>query len=129
VEIPITGFLHEHDGLGNEHSHALYITSWNGQPYRGPAIHVHPFKGVTSFDAGHNHKYVGVTEPAPSGVPHNHKYCTFTSFDDRHKHLIKGVTGPDIPLPGGGHIHHFKGVTTVDGDPPHTHKYSGETGR
>jgi hypothetical protein len=120
-EIPITGLLYDSDE-GPEHSHILYITSWNGKP-----VHTHQFKGVTSFDAGHNHRYAGTTEPAASGVPHNHRYYTVTTIDDRHVHTIRGVTGPAILLPGGGHYHEFSGVTTVDGDPPHRHKYSGRT--
>jgi len=38
------------------------------------------FSGVTSFDVGHSHQFVDVTEPAPSGVLHTHCYSTFTSF-------------------------------------------------
>lgn len=124
MEIPITGFLYESSDKNSHdlHSHSLYITTWNGKP-----VHVHKFSGVTSFDAGHKHKYVGTTEPAPSGIQHTHRYCTITSFDDGHRHEIKGITGPAIPLPGGGHIHEFMGVTTVDGSPPHSHKYRGKT--
>lgn len=123
-EIPISGFIYESDenNLGSEHSHVLYLTHWNGRP-----IHVHDFGGVTSFDVGHNHEYEGVTEPAPSGVPHNHRYHTFTTFDDGHRHEIRGVTGPAIAVPGGGHIHEFEGVTSVSGDTPHEHAYSGRT--
>nr|WP_083978784.1 hypothetical protein [Bacillus alveayuensis] len=53
--------------------HNLYITTWDGR-----SVHVHKFSGVV----GHSHKYVGVTEPAPSGVPHTHRYFTFTSFNE-----------------------------------------------
>lgn len=125
MKIPITGFLYEsnEENSNSQHSHHLYITSWDGKP-----VHAHKFTGVTSIDVGHRHKYAGTTEPAPIGVPHTHRYCTFTSFDDGHRHEIKGVTGPAIPLPGGGHFHEFRGVTSVDGDPPHSHKYSGKTG-
>lgn len=125
MEIRVLGFLYEStDDTSNHelHSHQLYITSWDGKP-----LHSHKISGVTSFDAGHNHKYAGMTEPAPSGVPHKHKYFTITSFDNGHRHKIKGVTGPAIPLPGGGHYHKFSGVTSRDGDPPHTHKYFGKT--
>ncbi len=124
MEIPITGFILDsgQSKEDEEHSHVLYLTSWNGRP-----IHVHKFGGITSFDVGHRHQYAGTTEPAPSGVPHTHSYFTVTSFDAGHKHKIKGETGPDIPLPGGGHYHKFKGVTSVDGNPPHEHAYSGKT--
>lgn len=120
-DIPVTGLLYD-SGESPSHSHILYITSWDGRP-----IHTHQFKGVTSFDVGHNHRYAGTTEPAPSGVQHTHRYFTFTTFDDEHKHSIRGVTGPAIASSGGGHFHEFSGVTTVDGAIPHRHKYSGRT--
>ncbi len=125
MNIPVTGFIYssEDGGLQEEHSHILYLTSWNGRP-----VHVHEFAGSTSFNAGHFHEYRGTTEPAPSGVPHNHRYFTFTSFNDGHEHRIEGVTGPAIPIQGGGHYHEFNGVTTIDGSPPHEHMYSGRTG-
>lgn len=123
-EIPVSGFVYESDGgdSGSEHSHVLYLTHWNGMP-----MHDHDFGGVTSYDVGHEHEYEGTTEPAPSGVPHTHRYRTITSYDAGHEHEIRGVTGPAIPVSGGGHIHYFEGVTSVDGDPPHEHSYSGRT--
>jgi hypothetical protein len=124
MEIPVTGFIvHSNDSnMNSEHSHHIYLTSWNGRP-----IHRHHFSGVTSFNVGHEHRYAGTTEPAPSGVPHTHAYFTVTSFNDGHEHVIRGMTGPAIPLPRGGHFHEFHGVTTVDGAHPHTHKYCGKT--
>jgi hypothetical protein len=125
MEIPVTGFIiHSSDSnMDSEHSHQLYLTSWNGTP-----IHRHHFSGVTSFMGGHDHRYAGTTEPAPTGVQHTHRYFTVTSLNDGHKHEIRGTTGPAIPLPGGvGHYHNFHGVTTVNGDHPHSHKYSGTT--
>lgn len=122
MEIPVSGFMVHSDDSNSNHSHHLYINSWDGRP-----VHVHEFKGVTSYDVGHEHHYAGTTEPAPSGVPHTHKYFTFTSFDDGHRHEIRGVTGPAIPLPDGGHYHEFSGVTTVNGATPHQHRYSGKT--
>jgi hypothetical protein len=126
MKIPVTGFIVESSRSNNyndpDHAHVLYLTSWNGRP-----LHRHHFSGVTSFNAGHEHKYAGTTEPAPSGVPHTHKYFTITSIDDRHRHEIRGITGPAIPLPEGGHYHKFHGVTTVNGSHPHSHKYSGNT--
>lgn len=123
MEIPITGIVVHNGDSESQHSHRLYITSWDGKP-----VHVHPFSGVTSFDVGHRHSYAGVTEPAPSGVNHVHGYHTATSFDDGHMHVIRGTTGPAVPLPGGGHYHYFEGFTTVSGRIPHTHVYSGTTG-
>jgi hypothetical protein len=123
-EIPVRGYLYSADPCGGFHSHHIYITHWDRQP-----VHTHHFQGTTSFDAGHNHQYAGTTEPAPSGVPHRHRYFTFTSFNDGHRHIIRGVTGPAIPLPNGGHVHRFSGMTTVDGRTPHRHHYSGITSR
>jgi len=53
--------------MNSEHSHILYLTSWDGRP-----IHRHHFSGITSINVGHDHKYAGTTEPAPTGVPHTH---------------------------------------------------------
>ncbi|MBS4176121.1 YmaF family protein [Lederbergia citrea] len=124
MEIPITGLIvHSPDSsLDSEHSHVLYLTSWDGRP-----LHRHHFSGVTSFNAGHEHRYAGRTEPAPTGVPHKHEYFTVTSFNDGHKHEIRGVTGAAIPLPNGGHYYNFRGVTSVNGSHPHRHEYGGET--
>ncbi|MBP1155706.1 MULTISPECIES: YmaF family protein [unclassified Paenibacillus] len=123
-EIPIKGFVVCSGNEESDHSHKLYITSWDGRP-----IHVHPFAGTTSYDVGHAHRYAGTTEPAPSGVQHTHGYYAETTFNDGHIHIIHGVTGPAIQLPGGGHIHYFEGNTTVNGRIPHVHHYSGKTGK
>ncbi|CAM3616122.1 YmaF family protein [Marinicrinis lubricantis] len=118
MEIPITGFVvHSNDG-DSQHTHKLYITSWNGR-----VVHSHPFSGYTSIDNGHKHHYIGLTEAAPSGVPHVHHYYAETSFDDGHTHQIRGTTGPSIPIAGGGHYHYFEGVTTMNGRQPHVHMY------
>lgn len=122
MNIPVSGFMYGPGNTDLMHSHRLYITSWDGRP-----VHIHEFKGVTSFDDGHSHQYAGTTEPAPSGVPHSHRYFTFTSVDDRHRHRISGMTGPAIPLPNGGHYHEFSGYTTVDDG--HRHIYRGRTSR
>lgn len=121
--IPIKGFIVDSKNGESDHSHKLYITSWDGRP-----VHVHPFAGITSFDVGHDHRYVGITEPAPSGKQHVHNYYANTSFDDGHSHVISGTTGPAIDLPGGEHIHEFEGHTTVNGTTPHSHMYKGSTG-
>ncbi|WP_394239367.1 YmaF family protein [Niallia oryzisoli] len=126
MEIPVTGFMYHADDADSKHSHHLYITTWDG---RQLPTHVHEFRGITSFDDGHSHRYAGKTEPAPSGVQHTHRYFTFTSIDNQHHHQIQGVTGPAIPLPGGGHYHEFSGFTTVSGMRPHSHRYSGRTSR
>lgn len=123
--IPVKGFFLHQRNSGNEHSHQVFITSWDNRP----VYHVHPFSGVTSYDDGHVHRYMGVTEPAPTGVPHVHRYFTVTTVDQGHTHAIQGVTGPAVDLPGGGHVHYFEGTTTVNGMRPHTHQYKGTTGR
>lgn len=122
-EIPVAGFIVHSEDESSQHSHKLFITSWNGRQ-----LHVHQFAGITSFDAGHSHNYSGTTASAPSGVQHTHEYYATTTFNDGHSHIIKGITGPAIPLPGGGHIHRFEGTTTLNGTMPHVHNYRGETG-
>ncbi|HEU4963862.1 MAG TPA: YmaF family protein [Bacilli bacterium] len=107
---------------GDTHAHRIILITWDGRD-----VHVHDFAGSTSFDVGHDHRYAGTTEPAPSGVPHVHRYVTITSLDQGHTHVIQGVTGPAIPLSGGGHYHFFEGRTTVNGRTPHTHTYRGRT--
>lgn len=123
MDIPVTGFVMDSGDEGGEHSHKLYITSWNGHP-----VHTHTFSGVTSVDVAHSHRYAGRTAPAPTGVPHVHGYYTVTSFDAGHTHIIQGTTGPAIALPSGGHYHLFHGYTTINGSPSHSHAYSGRTG-
>ncbi|MGG1292848.1 YmaF family protein [Bacillus smithii] len=142
MEIPVTGYIVHSSDSDSDHSHVLYLTIWDGRPldsdsdhshvlyltiWDGRPLHKHHFSGVTSFNVGHEHRYAGTTEPAPSGVPHTHKYFAITSLNDGHKHEIRGVTGPAIPLPEGGHYHNFHGVTTINGSHPHSHKYSGKT--
>jgi len=128
MEIPVTGYMYHSDDSDPMHSHYVYITSWDGRQMQ-MSTHVHEFRGATTFDMGHNHRFTGRTEPAPSGVQHTHRYFTFTTIDDGHTHQIRGITGPAIPLPGGGHYHEFSGVTTVGGLMPHSHRYSGRTSR
>lgn len=123
VFIPVSGFMIGSGGRDGQHSHQLYITSWNGNP-----VHVHAMSGVTSINDGHSHQYASWTAPAQTGVPHVHGYSTATSLDAGHTHLIQGTTGPAVPLPGGGHYHRFEGYTTVGGSHPHSHAYSGQTG-
>jgi hypothetical protein len=36
---------------GSEHSHNIYITTWDGRP-----VYTHEIKGVTSFDVEHDHR-------------------------------------------------------------------------
>ncbi|WAH36726.1 YmaF family protein [Alicyclobacillus dauci] len=114
----------ESESQGNDHTHEIFLITWDGR-----LLHTHGFSGITSVDVGHRHAYSALTRPAPSGVPHTHAYETVTTLNDGHRHRISGRTGPAIPLPGGGHIHYFRGVTTVDGRVPHRHTYSGRTGK
>jgi len=71
MEIPVSGFMYSSGNSGSMHTHRLYIISWDGRQ-----THIHHFRGVTSFDAGHEHRYEGMTEPAPDGVQHTHTYFT-----------------------------------------------------
>lgn len=50
MDIPITGLIFHspNSNLDSEHSHVLYLTSWDGRP-----LHKHHFSGVTSFNVGH----------------------------------------------------------------------------
>ena len=49
MEIPVIGYIVETPGLTDqEHSHALYLTSWDGRP-----VHRHHFSGATSVNDGH----------------------------------------------------------------------------
>jgi hypothetical protein len=123
-KVHVKGFILHSNDSRNEHAHPLYITSWDGRPVN----HVHPFSGITSYDDGHVHAYMNVTEPAPTGVPHVHRYYTVTSVNSGHTHTIQGVTGPAIAIQDGGHIHYFEGFTTVNGLRPHAHHYNGVTG-
>lgn len=123
-EQKVIGFVYDPEPVNGEtHSHEIFLMTWDGRQ-----LHTHSFSGVTSYDVGHRHSYVGVTAPAPSGVPHTHAYSTVTSFNDGHEHFIRGRTGPAIPLSTGGHIHYFEGTTTINGRTPHSHSYSGKTG-
>ena len=47
MKIPVTGFVMDSGDDDAQHSHKLYITSWNGRP-----VHVHAFSGVTSINDG-----------------------------------------------------------------------------
>lgn len=123
MDIPIKGVLFESEGPNGQHSHRLYITSWDGRP-----VHFHSFAGVTSVNDGHSHNYFGVTAYAPTGVPHVHEYQTETSFNEGHTHFIRGVTSGSVELPDGGHFHYFEGVTTISGRHRHAHSYQGRTG-
>ncbi|MBO9598391.1 MAG: hypothetical protein J7559_11320 [Cohnella sp.] len=123
MDIPVTGYVLCTNDSGDQHSHKLFITTWDGRQ-----VHVHGFAGMTTVEDGHAHQYAGVTAPAPTGVPHVHAFQTETTFNDGHTHFIRGTTGEAVPLPGGGHIHYFSGYTTVNGRHPHTHAYQGRTG-
>lgn len=119
MSIPVLGFIFEQNPEHAMHSHQLFIKQ------EGDQRHVHEFFEITTINDGHNHVYVGTTDPAPNGVPHIHEYHTWTHFINGHRHEIKGKTGPAIPASSGGHIHYFEGFTS--GYPSHSHWYSGKT--
>lgn len=91
-KVQVKGYVYSKDN-GNEHSHGLYITSWDGRP----VSHVHPFSGVTSYDEGHSHQYAGVTGPAIQvpGGRHVHYFEGFTTLNgiSPHTHHYRGNTG------------------------------------
>ncbi len=122
----VFGLIYEsNDSIENDvHAHEIFLITWDGR-----TLHTHGFSGITSKDVGHRHSYSGVTNPAPSNVPHTHSYSATTSFSDGHVHFLSGMTGPAIPVQGGGHIHYFEGITTLNGLTPHSHSYSGRTGQ
>lgn len=124
MEIPVSGYTYHSNDSAPVHSHPLYVNSWDG---RLISLHVHSFSGATSYNAGHNHRFIGITEPVLNTSQHTHRYFAFTSFNDGHRHMIRGVTGPAIPLSEGGHYHKFEGVTNIEGITPHRHRYSGRT--
>ncbi|MDQ0888924.1 hypothetical protein QFZ81_004012 [Paenibacillus sp. V4I9] len=41
MDIPITGFIMHSNDEDSNHSHKLFITTWNGHP-----VHAHPFSGL-----------------------------------------------------------------------------------
>jgi hypothetical protein len=45
------------------------------------AYHTHNYCGTTSFNDNHDHRYVGITTPAQTGVPHTHFIKDNTSAD------------------------------------------------
>ncbi len=48
-EIPVTGFMVHSPDSNNDHSHILYLTTWDGRP-----LHKHNFSGVTHLMLGMN---------------------------------------------------------------------------
>jgi YmaF family len=109
------------------HDHQFQLVFFEDGPgIRKSYPHRHGYQGITSFDVGHRHRLGGVTAPAPDVPDHVHEYRGTTTFDDGHVHHFSGVTGPPIPLPDGGHYHIIEGETTVNGEIPHTHSYTGE---
>lgn len=54
-------------------------------------------KGITTFNLGHEHKYVTETSPGidlPDGR-HYHCFRTRVEFEDGHIHYISGYTSAD----------------------------------
>ncbi|HAS00911.1 MAG TPA: hypothetical protein DCR67_04195 [Brevibacillus sp.] len=96
TKIPVAGFLFQSNDSSAEHSHGLYITSWNGMP-----VHRHPFSGTTSFNDGHSHIIEGTTGPAIElqRGGHIHYFEGYTTVNGRHPHThhYKGATENEIP--------------------------------
>lgn len=94
-------------------------------PYR---LHAHKFSGHTTYDYEHLHRYSGTTSPSDSGgLNHTHTIWVDTTTDQGHHHVVDVETGAGI-LVAGGHVHHFSGLTSVNGIPPHSHQFENVTG-
>ncbi|MFZ5644852.1 MAG: YmaF family protein [Bacillota bacterium] len=95
----------------------------------GPVVgHVHAYRGRTSFDEGHLHRFEGISTRSVGGVDaHVHRLIGTTTFDDGHIHNYNITTGPGIPAGPGQHVHRYNGVTTLNGRPLHVHFMSGVT--
>jgi hypothetical protein len=76
-------------------------------------MHRHNFRGITTFNHGHIHKYCGRTYLAPNYYGHVHYMSGITAFNDGHIHRYALVTGPSIPA-NGGHIHYYRAATSFD---------------
>ncbi|MBC7342138.1 MAG: hypothetical protein H5U02_06775 [Clostridia bacterium] len=74
------------------------------------------------------HHYHGTTGPAVgTGPGHTHHIHVATTIDLGHHHTIDVETGPAVPGPY-GHVHQFRGITSANGIPLHTHSFKDTTG-
>ena len=76
-------------------------------------LHTHNYKGVTTFNDGHEHGYVGTTSQAPDIPGHTHRMVGETTFDDGHSHGYSLQTSPPLPA-GNGHTHYYQSETTFN---------------
>ena len=73
-------------------------------------LHDHSYSGVTSFNAGHIHRYEGRTTFVPDRKGHIHYLKGITTFNDGHVHGYSISTSVDFPAPGGDHYHVFRTI-------------------
>lgn len=92
--------------------------------------HFHPYWTNTSVDFYHNHGMQGDTSRNPGGNNDGHVHIIkgITSYNYGHTHEYLVTTGPAIPY-AGSHIHQYYGGTTINGEPPHTHRFNDYTGQ
>ena len=87
-------------------------------------LHNHSYRGVTSFNDGHRHRYAGKTTSDPDVPGHIHYMAGYTTFDDGHTHYYAIETGPEVNTRE-GHYHLYRGVTRVADR--HVHFFQGRT--
>ncbi len=113
------------------------------EPICGQPAHAHEFRAATSTTEEHRHILIGFTFPvngsSTDGHVHTFSGATYPLSD--HVHRFEGVTGPAIPLDDGSHYHELSGtvdrqpllyggnVYTFAPVPPHTHAFTGITGK
>lgn len=87
--------------------------------------HYHTFAGNTSKTLDHGHEFHGETlSIINKGDKHIHYYEIVIELDNGY-HKVFGETSPPIIDKKGGHMHFFKGITSVDKN--HIHFYEAYT--
>jgi len=87
-------------------------------------LHSHYFRGVTSYNDGHIHRYSGTTSQDRDTPGHVHTMTGETTFEDGHVHSYSLMTGAPIPV-ANGHTHYYKAATAFNDG--HTHNLTGYT--
>jgi hypothetical protein len=92
-------------------------------------LHSHNFRGVTTFNDGHVHRYGGMTSSDPNVRGHTHSMAGETTYNDGHIHRYSLQTGPEIRV-GTGHTHYYRAATTFnDGHVHYLYGYTSVYGR
>lgn len=87
-------------------------------------LHNHLFNGRTSVNDEHRHRFMGSTSVNRDTPRHTHMMVGNTEYRQGHRHSFRIRTGPPIPF-GGGHVHYFYGITTINDG--HVHYMFGYT--